>query len=77
METLPTGSTDLDVAIEACAEELWEAMAALTRHPPEVIAVALLTNLEGLLEALLSAGDCSPEDVRRMGTRLSELAANR
>ncbi|MBS0379601.1 MAG: hypothetical protein JSS29_14020 [Proteobacteria bacterium] len=51
-------------ALELCIDELGEALRALDHFPPTVVAVALRTHLETLLQALLEGGVCSHAEVR-------------
>ncbi len=71
-----TEQPDVAAALEECVDDIWEAVAGLTRDSPEIIAAGLFTNLEGLLDALLTEGHCSPDDLRRMAARLTELAGS-
>ena len=51
-------------ALEACLEDLDELIAGLDRYAPTVVAVALRTHLEALLQALLESRQCSAVEVR-------------
>ena len=53
-----------DHSLEECLDELGEALQALERYPPAVVAVALRVHLETLLQALLESEVCSRAEVR-------------
>jgi hypothetical protein len=53
-----------DGAVEQCLDELSYFLGGLERYPPTVLAVALRVHLETLLQALLEAKVCAPEEVR-------------
>lgn len=50
--------------LEECLEEIDDFLAQQGRFAPTVLAVALRAHLESLLQALLTAGRCSREEVR-------------
>jgi hypothetical protein len=51
-------------AIEACVDELGEALRGLADFAPAVLALALRVHLEALLQALLETQVCTPAEVR-------------
>jgi hypothetical protein len=53
-----------DHSLEACLDELGNALRALEDYPPTVAAVALRVHLEALLQALLESQVCSRAEVR-------------
>jgi hypothetical protein len=53
-----------DHSLEECLDELGEALQALERYRPAVVAVALRVHLETLLQALLESQVCSRAEVR-------------
>jgi hypothetical protein len=53
-----------DHAVEACVDELGDALRALEAYPHTVIAVALRVHLEALLQTLLEAQVCTHAEVR-------------
>jgi len=53
-----------DGAIEQCLDELNDLIGGLQRYSPTVLAVAMRVHLETLLQALLEAKTCTPEEVR-------------
>jgi hypothetical protein len=53
-----------DHSLEACLDELGDALRALEHYPPTVVAVALRVHLEALLQALLESEVCSRAEVR-------------
>jgi hypothetical protein len=53
-----------DHSLEACLDELGNALRALEDYPPTVVAVALRVHLEALLQALLESQVCSRAEVR-------------
>lgn len=59
----PSGN---DAAVEECIEELEELAMSLDRYPPQAVAVALATYLEGLLGALLDEQQCTADEVRQL-----------
>jgi hypothetical protein len=55
-----------DAVVEECIEELDELLMSLDRYPPAAVAVAVGAYLEGLLGALLDAGQCTAEEAREL-----------
>lgn len=53
-----------DGAVEQCIEELSDFLGGVQSYSPRVLAVALRVHLETLLQALLEAKSCTPEEVR-------------
>jgi MoxR-like ATPase len=53
-----------DGAVEQCLDELNDFIGALQRYSPTALAVALRVHLETLLQTLLEARICTPEEVR-------------
>jgi hypothetical protein len=53
-----------DGAVEQCLDELNDFIGGLQRYSPTVLAVALRVHLETLLQTLLEARICTPEEVR-------------
>ena len=53
-----------DGAVEQCLDELNDFLAGLQRYAPTALAVALRVHLETLLQTLLEARICTPEEVR-------------
>ena len=53
-----------DDSVEACLDDLAEAINALDRYSPTVLAVALRVHLESLLRSLLESGVCGAAEVR-------------
>ena len=53
-----------DGAVEQCLDELNEFIGGLDRYSLTVLAVALRVHLESLLQAMLEAKICTPEEVR-------------
>lgn len=53
-----------DQAVEACLDQLGEALLKLDAYPPTVLAVALRVHLEALLQALLESRLCTHAEVR-------------
>jgi hypothetical protein len=51
-------------AVEACVDQLGEALRGLDAYAPTLIAVALRVHLETLLQTLLEAEVCSHAEVR-------------
>lgn len=61
---MPLEPTDCEEPIEECIEAIDELVMSLQHHPPRALAEAMGTHLEGLLRALLTAGECSAQDIR-------------
>jgi hypothetical protein len=53
-----------DGAVEQCLDELNDFVGGLQRYSPTILAVALRVHLETLLQTLLEARICTPEEVR-------------
>jgi len=53
-----------DGTVEQCLDELNDFIGGLHRYSSAVLAVALRVHLETLLQALLEARTCTPEEVR-------------
>ncbi|HUA88940.1 MAG TPA: hypothetical protein VL994_05870 [Steroidobacteraceae bacterium] len=51
-------------AVEACLDEMGEALAGIDHYPPALLAVALRVHMESLLQALLQAQLCTQAEVR-------------
>lgn len=53
-----------DLSVEECLDDFGEALRALQRYPPTVLAVALRVHLEALLQGLLESRLCTAAEVR-------------
>ena len=53
-----------DGAVEQCLDELNDFIGGLQRYSATALAVALRVHLETLLQAMLEAKICTPEEVR-------------
>ena len=58
--------SDDEALVEECIEGLDEFVMTLDRYPPEAVAVAIGTYLEGLLGALFDERQCTAEEVREL-----------
>ena len=61
---MPLATAHCAEPIEECIEALDDLIMSLERHPPQAVAEAMGTHLEGLLRALLASGACAAQDVR-------------
>jgi hypothetical protein len=52
------------LALEECLDEVNDFFDTLQRYTPAVLAVALRIHLEGLLQVLIEARECTPGEVR-------------
>jgi hypothetical protein len=63
--------TPEDGALEECLDELDEFVSGLGRYPPALVALALRTHLETLLQALLESKLCTSGEVRVKSSHLT------